>query len=278
MRKRYRRILETCEAYFVSSPLGAVPHPGEAPLGIEVSTEHRYDPHRVRSGDFLHALQRLDELTFGPVGMTMPRWVFYDCAEVPGGIFGFGRPAAELPEWLLRALDVPASYRGLVPLSMYVAIPMLEEGAWHTYTLCTINEVAPGAAPANLGVLTEACGLSIFQVHTAYGATQWRSPKLDVHARFGPLELLTAWTPAHSDPATVTFRFPVERDRIDEALAREPHPRRGSDPHVEWIDCDDSEALQALQTRIEAGERLELLSGAMSEGSFSYAPVRRAPA
>jgi len=273
VQERYRRILESCTPYFVSSPLGAIPHLGDAPLGIAVARQHRYDPHRVESGDFLHALQRLDELTFGPVGMTMPRWVFYDCAEVPGGIFGFGRRADALPDWLRRALDVPPAYDGLVPLSMYVAIPMLAPGAWHTYTLCTINEVAPGAAPANLGVLTEAAGVSIFQVGCAYGATQWRSPKLEVHCRFGPLELLTAWTPAHSDPATATFRYPVGRERIDAALARDAI-LPSSSPGMEWIDCDDPEALQALQRRLEAGEKLELLSGAVSEGSFSRAPIR----
>ncbi|MDF1563881.1 MAG: hypothetical protein P1V51_12605 [Deltaproteobacteria bacterium] len=273
MKERFSRILETCTPYFVSSPLGAIPYPGEAPLGIEVAEEHRYDPHKVASGDFLHALQRLDELTFGPVGMTMPRWVFYDCAEVPGGIFGFGRPAAELPDWVRRGLDVPVDYVGLVPLSMYVAIPMLEAGAWHTYTLCTINEVAPGAAPTNLGVLTEAAALSIFQVKLAYGATQWRSRKLKVHSRFGPLELLTAWTPAHSDPSTTTFRFPVEPARIEAALAMDDHPRPSGED-IEWIDCDDREALVALQTRLEAGERFELLSGAVSEGDVSRVPIR----
>ncbi len=273
MHERYRRILETCTPYFVSSPLGAIPEPGEAPLGIEVAAAHHYDPHKVASGAFLHALQRLDELTFGPVGMSMPKWVFYDCAEVPGGIFGFGRMADVLPDWLRRALDVPADYAGLVPLSMYVAIPMLETGAWQTYTLCTINEVAPGAAPANLGVLTEAVGLSISRVQTAYGATQWRSPKLSVHSRFGPLELLTAWTPAHSDPSTITFRFPATKERIETALGQDEGP--AFDPAaVEWIDCDDTEALRALQLRIEAGERLELLAGAVSQGAISRVPVR----
>ena len=79
-----------------------------------IDPELHFDPMKLRSGPFLNILQHLDELTFGAIGMTMPRWVFYDCAEVPGGIFGFARPAAELDEWVLRALNVPADYDGMV--------------------------------------------------------------------------------------------------------------------------------------------------------------------
>ena len=71
------------------------------------------------------------------------------------------RPA---PVWVLRALQVPPQYEGPVPLSMYVAIPMIEPGSWHTYTLCSLNEVAPGSGPAGLTVLTEAAGVQMFGV------------------------------------------------------------------------------------------------------------------
>lgn len=271
MRDRFRRILDSCKPYLVASPLGAAATPGAAPFEIVVEQSQRYDPHRVASGPFLNVLQRLDELTFGPVGMTMPRWVFYDCAEVPGGIFGFARPAQELPEWVLRALDVDPSYSGMVPLSMYVAIPMLEPGAWLTYTLCSINEVAPGSAPAGLRLLTEAVGLKMFGVKTAYGATQWRSPKLSVHCEFGPLELLTAWTPAHSDPWTLTYRFSADEERIQRALRSAP-----SEPCPEgWlIDCDEEADLRALQARLEAGERFEVVAPPQVDGSFTRVQVR----
>ena len=35
-------------------------------------------------------LEQLDALTFGPEGMPMPLWVFYNASELPGGIVGFG--------------------------------------------------------------------------------------------------------------------------------------------------------------------------------------------
>jgi len=223
----------------------------------------------MASGPFLTRLQRLDELTFGPVGMPMPRWVFYDCAECPGGIFGFARPASQTPQWVRRALGVEDGDEGPVPVSMFVGIPMLEPGAWHTYTLCSVNEVAPGAAPASLRLLTAAAGLQVFGVRRAYGATQWRSPKLAVHARFGPMRLLTAWTPAHSDPTTLTFRSEVTPESIAAAL----DPPAPLPDDVWWIDCDDGPALRKLQVDIEAGRAIDVVGGAVIDGSYTRVPV-----
>jgi hypothetical protein len=244
---------------------------------LEVAEAHRFDPHVTASGPFLNVLQRLDELTFGPIGMPMPRWVFYDCAEVPGGIFGFGVPAEHVPEWVRRALKVDADYDGLVPLSMLVAIPMLPPRTWHIYTLCSINEVAPGAAPAGLRVLTGASGLSALGAKTAYGATQWRSSKLHAQVRFGPLELLTAWTPAHSDPRTLTFRADVTAERIDRALSGAPvRPPADAGP-LRLIDCDDDSALRSLQAELESGTRYLVTGPPVVDGSYTRVPIRQAP-
>ncbi len=277
MRERFARILERCSPYLVASPLGAAAELRPLPFGLQVPDEHRFDPHVVSSGPFLGVLQRLDELTFGPVGMPMPKWVFYDCAEVPGGIFGFGLPTAEVPEWVRRALRVEADYDGLVPLSMLVTIPMLAPGAWHTYTLCSINEVAPGAAPAGLRLFTCAAGLAAVGTTTSYGATQWRSSKLYAQTRFGPLELLTAWTPAHSDPQTLTFRVDITPERIDRALSGAPiRPPAGAGP-LRMIDCDDTAALRSLQTEIEAGASYLVTGPPVIDGSYTRVPIRQAP-
>ena len=271
---RYRRIIESCQPYLVTSAYGTAAESGRLPFGLEIKPELYFDPHQVASGPFLHTLQRLDELTFGPVGMPMPRWVFYDCAEVPGGIFGFARPASEVPLWVRYALDVPDDYHGPVPLSLYVAIPMLEPGSWHTYTLCSLNEVAPGAGPANLALFTQAVGLQAFSIHRAYGTTQWRSYRLEDHARFGPLDLVTAWTPAHSDPTTLTFTIPGEQQRIQHALEGDPEQPAADDPSIRWIDCDEHDQLRALQVDIEAGRRFQIVAGPVIDGSYTRVPVR----
>lgn len=272
IRDRFRRIFETCQPYLVKSAHGAAASPRRSTIGLDVEPALCFDPLAVKSGPFLTILSRLDELTFGPVGMTMPRWVFYDCAEVPGGIFGFSRPAAQVPEWVLRALHVEPGYAGPVPLSMVVAIPMLKPGCWHTYTVCSLNEVAPGAAPAGLRLLTEAASMEIFGSQTAYGATQWRSPKLQVHAKFCPLELLTAWTPAHSDPRTLTFRFDVTDALLEKALTSGDADADVS-PAARWIDCDDDAELIGLQRAIEAGRRFSVVGGPVIDGSFARVPI-----
>ncbi len=274
MRERFRRILDTCQPYLVASSQGCANTADTLPLGLKIADELRFDPHRVKSGPFLHILQRLDDLTFGPVGMPMPRWVFYDCAEVPGGIFGFAREAAEVPLWARRALHVDDDYRGPLPLSMYVAIPMIEPGCWHTYTLCSLNLVSPGAGPVGLGLLTAGCALEVFGIETAVGVAQWRSPKLSVHARFGPLDLVTAWTPAHSDPTTLTFRYPVSTARIERALAADDPCLYDDGGEYRWLDCDEHDDLRRLQEQIESGRCFQVIGGPVTSGSYTRIPIR----
>ena len=72
--------------------------------------------------------------------------------------------------------------------------------------------------------------------------------------RFAPLELLTAWTPAHSDPATLTCRFDVATLCLDEACAPAVVPE-GSD--VRWI--GDDAARREVQTALESGRRFEVV-------------------
>ncbi|MCG8418123.1 MAG: hypothetical protein MJE77_09305 [Proteobacteria bacterium] len=274
IRERFRRILDTCQPYLVTSAYGSATESGALPLDLDIAAELCFDPHKVRSGPFLNILQRLDELTFGPVGMPMPRWVFYDCAEVPGGIFGFARPAAEVPLWVRYALEVPDDYDGYVPLSLYVAIPMLEPGSWHTYTLCSLNQVAPGAGPANLALLTQGVGLQVFSINNAYGTTQWRSPKLGDHARFGPLDLVTAWTPAHSDPTTLTFRIAVSQERIESALIADKPAPKPDEPAIRWLDCDEQDQMRALQADLERGRRFQIVAGPVVIGAYTRVPIR----
>lgn len=283
VRNRFRRIFDTCQPYVVTSAYGSAAESGRLPFGLTIAPELHFDPLVVASGPFLHTLQRLDQLTFGPVGMPMPRWVFYDCAEVPGGIFGFARPARDIPSWLRDALEVPHDYDGPVPLSMYVAIPMLEPGSWHTYTMCSLNEVAPGAGPANLGLFTEAVGLQAFGIRLAYGTTQWRSYKLGDHAQLGPLDLVTAWTPAHSDPTTLTFTMPVDYKRIETALMADPvrldldasqTDSQNTSNEIQWIDCDDHKQLIALQDKIESGRRFQVIGCPVITGSYTRVPIR----
>ena len=275
MSPRYQAVVEACEPYLVASFLGAAAQPRPGPPGVRLGALHHLDPHRAANAPFLTLLQRLDEKNYGPVDMALPRWAFYDCGEVPGGLFGFARPVQRLPQSLRDAIGIQPGYRGLVPLSMLLAIPMLRPGEWHVYGLCSVDEAAAEALQG-LRLVTLAVGLTVLGVQRAYGAAQWRSSELAAHGRFAPLELLTAWTPAHSHPDTLTWRFEVSPKRVAAALADGPGSA-GGQRNASWVEGDDETALRALQARIEVGQRFQITGpprwGGV-EGSQARVPLR----
>ncbi len=275
MSTRYEAVLETCEPYLVASPLGAAAQPRPGPPGVRLGALNRLDPHRAANAPFLTLLQRLDEKNYGPADMALPRWAFYDCGEVPGGLFGFARPVQRLPQSLRDEIGIEPSYRGLVPLSMLLAIPMLSPGEWHVYRLCSVDEAAAEALEGLL-LVTLAVGLTVLGVQRAYGAAQWGSSELAAHGRFAPLELLTAWTPAHSHPDTLTWRFEVSPKRVAGALADGPGSA-GGQRNAGWVEGDDETALRALQARLEAGRRFQITGPPRRggvEGSQARVPLR----
>ena len=107
------------------------------PFGLPVAA--RFDPLRVKSRTFLDLIKRLDQVTFGPVGMPMPRWIFVNGAELSGGVVGFGMPRSRVPEETRTLLGVPADYAGIVPYSMFIAIPTHVDGEWIGHNLASIN-------------------------------------------------------------------------------------------------------------------------------------------
>ena len=102
-------------------------------------------------------------------------------SALPGAIVGLGRRAAELAPEILRALEVPEGYTGLVPLTMFVAIPMLDPGHWLGHTINSIREVMDAGPPAGARRLTVAIALSAlcvggtFMVITLLGVQEMRS-------------------------------------------------------------------------------------------------------
>jgi hypothetical protein len=206
----------------------------------------------------IDGLHRLDAATFGDQEMLMPRWVLLDCGALPGIVYGFGRRARDLPE------RVRAHYRVLdrddvfVPLSMWVAIRAAEEGAWLGHNLSSANLLFDGGARLpGLGTLTKALGLRLARARAQYGVTQWQSPSLALHLRFGDLRLLSAFTPAHTHAETLCYRIDVDEARLAGCLGA--GFRR---PHVEGdrvLDAADSAGIRALQDEIEAGARYHLV-------------------
>lgn len=222
------------------------------PFGI--AAPRVFDPLRRTSAPFLSLLKRLDEVTFGPEGMPMPRWVFLDGAELTGGIVGFGAPAAELSDAARDLLGVADAYAGVVPLAMFIAIPTFEPGVWFGHNLASVAGRLPGDNLRGLGSLTKAVALAMFRAHTQLGATQWPSRALYVHTRLGPLELITASTPAHGDDDTLTYRAAITEAALRN-LARDPSASVDVPAPTEWVHCRDLDRIRALQRDIEAGAR-----------------------
>ena len=272
--KPYRRLLDRFRPYIVATrKLQAQLEP--RPLGLSISEAHRFDPLLVSSAAFLDRVQTLDSLTYGPVGMAMPRWALYDCAEMAGALVGLGISASDLPPRLRPTFAIPDGYDGLVALSMYIAVPLLGERRWLSHSICSINEVAPTAAPPGMTVLTMALGLMTVGAQQFMGATQWGSPKLAAYARFAPLTLLTAWSPAHDDPRTLAFEFEVTSSRIERAL----DPDRPAPVTRQLLDVGDEAALRAAQQRIEAGYRISVVGPPIERGAVRYVPIEEeAPA
>lgn len=226
------------------------------PFGLTIPRANRIDPTRMDNETFLAILQTLDGRTFGPEGMPMDRWVFYDCCYMPGAIFGFARRATQLSDRARDVLDVPDGYTGLVPYSMYIAIPMLDERpqTWMGHNLASISPILPEENLRGLGTLTKGVALKAFRSEHFWGATQWTSKALHIHTKVGPLGLFTAYTPAHSNPCTLTYGFDVTDGALLASLRAPGHAVERPEPEI-WVDSDDTDAMMALQDRIEGGER-----------------------
>lgn len=257
MDDRYRAVIETTESFLVSYP-GNWSALDLAPFGLTIPDERRYTATSLRSREVVDGLHHLDAVTFGDQEMLMPRWVLFDCGEFPGIVYGFGRRAGDLPD------KVRAHYRVLdrddvfVPLSMWVAIRCAEEGAWFGHNLSSANLLLEGADRLpGLGTVTKAFGIALARAKKQYGATQWDSDSLNIHLRLGEMNLLSAFTPAHTHPETLSYRIDVDPARIRGCL--ESGWRRPEIAVDRVMSAGDSAAIQALHAEIEAGARWALV-------------------
>ena len=265
----YRRILESSEPYLIArSPVQA--DLDRSPLGLPIPERNVLDPQAVANGPFLKLTEALDELTYGPVALRMPSWAFYDCALMTGAVFGFARQARDMAPWVRNTLRVPEGYDGLVPISMFVAIPMAHRKAQLVFTLCSINQVAPGAAPEGLWRLTLAAGTAALRMEVMVGTAQWRGAHIGLFTSLGPLKLMTAWTPAHDIPATATFYVHTD----DEARARLIHGGAATPWADRYLDADDTQAMQWLQAQIEAGLEVWVVGPPEIRGAETRIPLK----
>lgn len=180
----------------------------------------------------------------------MPRWVLYDCGEFPGIVFGFGKRAGDLPAMVRDAYE-RTDPNHFLALSMWVAIPCVEPGAWFGHNLSSANllhRVYPG-----LATITKSLGIALTRGSKQYGATQWDSSSIPVHMNYGEMFLRSAYTPAHTHIETLSYRIDVEPERLVACMS--PGWKRPKLRVDRTISSDDHAAMHALQDDIERGGR-----------------------
>lgn len=235
------------------------------------------NPLELKELAFADRIYSLEERAFGPSNMAMPRWVFYDCAVMPGFVAGFAaRPSALTPA-MREALDpkkFPASLSPVksssvlsevqslddmdwVPLSLFIIIPTMHKGEWVAHNLCSINSLLPKEEQFyGLGFLSKAFGLWYANVEQCSGMTQWGSPALKLHSHYGHLEVIGSYAPVHSHAKTITYRAEVNTNCWEKFFSREEdyaflekYAQTGT-----HIDPTNEKSMFDMQMRIERNE------------------------
>lgn len=162
---------------------------------------------------FARTLLEIESRAFQQSGMPMPGWVFYDCGLIPGIVTGFAYRTEKLPESIKAILGESLLQTVWTPLSLFIAIPCANKKEWVAHNLSSINALLPKEERYyGLGFLTKAFGLWYENINQLCGMTQWMSPALKLHSYYGDFELLTAYTPVHSHPHTMTYRCKLDFD------------------------------------------------------------------
>jgi hypothetical protein len=269
---RFQTILQRCEPFLITNPAN---HSALdlAPFGHAIRDERLYSATTLRSRDVVDGLHRLDEITFGDQGMLMPRWVMFDCGEFPGIVFGFGCRAKQLPDYAREAYQVVDRDDQFVPLSMWVAIRCAEDGAWFGHNLSSGNVILRGEdALSGLAIITKIFGVRVTGAVRQYGATQWQSKSIGLHTRLGELQVLSAYTPAHTHPETFAYLIDVEEERLVSSLLPDWEPTRLEGDRT--FDADEGDAIKKVHDEIEGGACFELLYAKRVKGAASKIHLR----
>ncbi|WP_413580932.1 hypothetical protein [Bdellovibrio sp. HCB288] len=226
---------------------------------------------------FADRIYSIEERAFGPSNMAMPRWVFYDCAVMPGFVAGFAARPKVLSKLVREVLDpkkYPASLSPIktskvlkeiesldemdwVPLSLFIIIPTMHKGEWVAHNLCSVNSLLPKEEQFyGLGFLSKAFGLWYANVEQCSGMTQWGSPALKLHSHYGHLEVIGAYAPVHSHAKTITYRVQVNThcwekffNKEDDLAFLEHYGPTGT-----FIDPKNEDSMLDFQQRIERAE------------------------
>ncbi len=214
------------------------------------------NPFHLKELEFSDLILEIESRAFQHADMAMPRWVFYDCAIMPGVVVGFAHRTETLSDAVRKALSKPIKGEW-TPLSLFICIPTAQPGAWLAHNLSSINSILPKQDRLyGLGFLSKAFGLWYSNIPQLFGMTQWESPALKLHCNYGNLEILTAFTPVHSHPRTITYNCDVDPSLWNSFFTKEFDSRFHDGFEYAGFDINpkDRKSMLALQARLEAKE------------------------
>lgn len=214
------------------------------------------DPFKMQNVEFANQILRMEGAAFASSGMPMPRWVFYDCALMPGFVCGFAVKASSANEKLKQVVQV-GGQEEWVPISLFIIIPTIKSGEWVAHNLCSVNSLLDEKQRYyGLGFLTKAFGLWYANVETCCGMTQWGNSSVKLHSHYGDFEILTAYSPIHSHPKTLTYRLKVHTREWEKFFTKKsaPDAKKRFQPTDIQVDPNSVDSMIQLQQRLEKGE------------------------
>ncbi len=214
------------------------------------------EPLNINEIEFAERIFHLENTAFGPSAMAIPRWVFYDCAVMPGFVAGFAMKTEKLSATMRKALNIRGQHEW-TPLSLFIIIPTMKKGEWVAHNLCAVNALLEEKDRFYaLGFLSKAFGLWYANVETCCGMTQWGNTALKLHSHYGHLEVLTAYTPVHSHAKTITYRSQVNVGCWENFFTREDDLEflEKYEPSGLMIDPTQENSMIDLHRRIQKGD------------------------
>jgi len=242
--------------YVFVRPENRIANPGQRfPLNWFQMEPLYKNPLRMDEVDFADQILRLETRAFAASNMPMPRWVFYDCAIMPGFVAGFAIHRSKATPEILEILKPKVGTEWL-PISLFISIPAMAPKEWVAHNLCSINSLIPKEqAIYGLGFLTKAFALWYANVEMLCGITQWKSPAVRLHTHYGDFEVLTAYTPVHSHANTLTYRMMTDVKEWKRFFTHEQGPDFFNKYEEAGfsVDPSDEASLKSFQAKLEAG-------------------------
>lgn len=211
----------------------------------------QFDPLDESDRRFFRLVAAGNSLAFGP--LAMPLWVQLDCCSLPGALFGFAVPRADLPAGVWENLR--GRYRemfgfelqhpieehvGWVPVSEYCAIASPDGATVVGVSLYTLLR------GRGLGLRSKAFALACLKAVRQVGVTQYDNPSIRTHASLAPLEIRAARAVNHTHPErSFVYEIAVPPPETLKRLAHAPPgPFPETPPAAEHVPIDDRTAFR----------------------------------